>query len=124
MEPVILLRHAASITGISGNEGENKMKHGTIRHMAIFTLKHAPDSAETAAFLRDGAEILSAIPVVKNFEVLRQISLKCDFQYGFSMEFEDQAAYDAYNSHPEHQAFVAKRWEIEVAAFQEIDFVN
>ncbi|MEK4328242.1 Dabb family protein [Paenibacillus sp. FSL R7-0312] len=124
MEPVIPLQHAASITGISANEGEKRMKNGTIRHMAIFTLKHAPDSAETAAFLRDGAEILSAIPVVMNFEVLRQVSVKCDFQYGFSMEFADQAAYNTYNNHPDHQAFVAKRWDTEVAAFQEIDFVN
>jgi hypothetical protein len=99
------------------------MKNGTIRHMAIFTLKHSPDSAETAAFLRDGAEILSAIPVVMNFEVLRQVSVKCDFQYGFSMEFADQAAYNTYNNHPDHQAFVAKRWDTEVAAFQEIDLV-
>ena len=100
------------------------MKNGTIRHMAIFTLKHAPDAPETAAFLQDGADILSSIPVVQNFEVLRQVSVKCDFQYGFSMEFADQAAYEAYNIHPHHQAFVAERWEIEVEAFQEIDFIN
>jgi hypothetical protein len=50
MEPVILLPPAASITGISGNEGEKAMKNGSIRHLAIFTLKAAPDSAETAAF--------------------------------------------------------------------------
>ena len=100
------------------------MKNGTIRHMAIFTLKHAPGSPETAAFLQDGERILSAIPVVNHFEVLRQVSVKCDFQYGFSMEFADQAAYDTYNTHPDHQAFVAQRWDVEVAGFQEIDFVN
>ncbi|WNS44995.1 Dabb family protein [Paenibacillus sp. MMS20-IR301] len=124
MEPVIPLPPAASITGISDKEGARTLKNGTIRHMAVFTLKAAPDSAEAAAFLRDGAEILSNIPVVMNFEVLRQVSAKCEFQYGFSMEFADQAAYDAYNAHPDHQAFVEKRWETEVAAFQEIDFVN
>lgn len=100
------------------------MNQGTIRHMAVFTLKAAPDSEETRTFLRDGARILSAIPGVDNFEVLDQVSSKCDFRYAFSMEFADQAAYDAYNAHPDHQAFVAERWETEVAAFQEIDFVN
>ncbi|MEK3904991.1 Dabb family protein [Paenibacillus sp. FSL R7-0179] len=100
------------------------MNKGAIRHMAVFTLKSAPDSEETTAFLRDGAEILSAIPVVRNFEVLRQVSAKCEHQYAFSMEFADQAAYDAYNHHPAHQAFVAERWDTQVAAFQEIDFVQ
>lgn len=100
------------------------MNLGTIRHMAVFTLKSAPDSEKTRAFLQDGAEILSAIPGVEHFEVLNQVSSKCDFQYAFSMEFADQAAYDAYNNHPDHQAFVARRWDTEVAAFQEIDFVN
>ncbi|NQX48921.1 Dabb family protein [Paenibacillus tritici] len=99
------------------------MNKGAIRHMAVFTLKSAPDTEETRAFLRDGAEILSAIPGVNHFEVLRQVSVKCDYQYGFSMEFADQAAYDAYNNHPDHQAFVAERWDTQVAAFQEIDFM-
>lgn len=100
------------------------MNKGTIRHMAVFTLKSAPDSDKTQAFLREGAEILSAIPGVDHFEVLDQVSGKCEFQYAFCMEFADQAAYDAYNVHPDHQAFVAERWDTEVAAFQEIDFVK
>lgn len=100
------------------------MNKGTIRHMAVFTLKSAPDAEQTKAFLREGAEILSAIPGVERFEVLNQVSSKCDFQYAFSMEFANQAAYEAYNNHPDHQAFVAERWDTEVAAFQEIDFVN
>ncbi|GGF63703.1 stress responsive protein [Paenibacillus albidus] len=92
--------------------------------MAIFTLSHPRGSREAEAFLQDGARILSAIPVVRNFEVLHQISPKCDFDYGFSMEFENQEAYEAYNAHPSHQSFVQERWETEVARFQEIDLVN
>ncbi|UQZ37147.1 stress responsive protein [Paenibacillus sp. PK3_47] len=100
------------------------MNNGTIRHMAIFTLKHPAGSAEAEKFLQDGVRILSNIPAVNNFEVLRQISAKCDFEYGFSMEFTDQAAYDAYNNHPDHQAFVSERWDTEVAGFQEIDLMK
>ncbi|MNO24655.1 Stress responsive A/B Barrel Domain protein [compost metagenome] len=100
------------------------MQMGTIRHMAIFTLKHTEGSAEIEHFLNDGEKILSSIPVVKNFEVLRQVSAKCNFDYGFSMEFQNQEAYDAYNAHPEHQRFVRERWETEVAGFQEIDFMH
>ena len=38
------------------------------------------------------------------------------------MEFADQAAYDGYNEHPVHTAFVADRWVPEVADFLEIDY--
>lgn len=100
------------------------MNNGTIRHMAIFTLKHPVNSEETAAFLKAGEDILSAIPVVRNFEVLRQVSAKCEYDFGFSMEFDNQEAYEAYNNHPSHQAFVRERWDTEVAGFQEIDFVK
>jgi hypothetical protein len=40
------------------------------------------------------------------------------------MVFADQAAYEAYNNHPSHVAFVAERWEIEVERFLEIDYVQ
>ncbi|MBT2287929.1 Dabb family protein [Paenibacillus albidus] len=56
--------------------------------------------------------------------MLRQVSPKCDFDYGFSMEFENQEAYEAYNAHPSHRSFVQERWETEVARFQEIDLVE
>ncbi|WP_341874786.1 Dabb family protein [Paenibacillus jilunlii] len=124
MEPVMLLLPAAFITGILANEGEIVMQTGTIRHMAIFTLKHREGSPEIEHFLQDGEKILSAIPVVKHFEVLRQVSVKCEFDYGFSMEFENQEAYDAYNAHPDHQRFVQERWETEVVSFQEIDLMK
>ena len=100
------------------------MKQGRIRHMAIFTLKHAEDAPETERFLEDGRVILSAIPSVENFEVLRQVSPKTSFRFGFSMEFADQAGYDAYNAHPAHTDFVERRWKVEVESFQEIDFVD
>ena len=51
------------------------------------------------------------------------MSPKSDFAFGVSMEFADQAAYTGYNIHPDHVAFVKGRWEPEVAAFTEIDYV-
>lgn len=100
------------------------MENGTIRHMAIFTLQYPKDAPETAKFLEDGRRILTGIPVVRNFEVLRQVSPKTDFDFGFSMEFASQEDYNAYNDHPDHVAFVEERWKKEVIRFQEIDFVN
>jgi Stress responsive A/B Barrel Domain len=65
---------------------------------------------------------LRVIPGIKNFEVLAQVSPKNDFKFGLSMEFADQAAYQIYNDHPQHVAFVRDRWVPEVAAFMEIDY--
>ena len=92
-----------------------------IRHSVIFTLKHAHGSLMEKAFLRD-ALVLKEIPGVKKFEQLRQVSKKNDYEFGFSMEFADQAAYDAYNVHPKHVKFVRERWDREVEKFLEIDY--
>lgn len=93
-----------------------------IRHTAVFRLKHAPGSPQEANFL-DAQRTLKSIPGVEKFEVLRQVSVKNDYSFGVSMEFADQGAYDGYNSHPAHVAFVRDRWLPEVAAFMEIDYV-
>jgi Stress responsive A/B Barrel Domain len=50
--------------------------------------------------------------------------VKNAFHFNFSMLFADQAAYDAYNVHPDHVAFVQGRWIPEVAEFLEADFVD
>ena len=94
-----------------------------IRHTVVFTLKHAQGSAEEKKFLAD-ALILAKIPTVRNFERLNQVSRKNDYKFGFSMEFADQAAYDTYDSHPTHVAFVRDRWKAEVTDFLEIDYVR
>jgi hypothetical protein len=94
-----------------------------IRHTVIFTLKHRQDSAEEKKFLED-ALVLAQIPTVQRFERLKQVSAKNGFMFGLSMEFTDQAAYDTYNDHPIHVAFVRDRWKTEVSDFMEIDYVK
>jgi hypothetical protein len=94
-----------------------------IRHTVVFTLKHPQGSAEERKFLED-ALMLTQIPSVQKFERLKQVSAKNDFKFGFSMEFADQVAYDAYNDHPIHVAFVRDRWKTEVSDFMEIDYVR
>ena len=93
-----------------------------IRHTVVFTLKHAAGSAEEEAFLL-AAKLLADIPGVEKFEQLRQVSLKNDYHFGFSMEFADEAAYSGYNDHPAQLAFVRDRWVPEVERFLEIDYV-
>jgi hypothetical protein len=92
-----------------------------IRHTVSFMLGHPPGSAEEADFLATAAG-LGAIPGVEAFEVLSEVSPKNGYRFGISMEFADQAAYDAYNAHPDHVRFVETRWLPEVADFLEIDY--
>lgn len=92
-----------------------------IRHTVTFRLVHPSGSPAEQEFLDAGAA-LAAIPGVQRFEQLRQTSSKNDFTHGFSMEFADQDAYDAYDRHPVHTAFVAQRWVREVEDFLELDY--
>ncbi|NYF09104.1 hypothetical protein HDC94_000260 [Leifsonia sp. AK011] len=91
-----------------------------IRHTVLFRLRHDAGSEAEAAFL-ENALALANIPGVTNFAQLRVLDAE-DFDYAFSMDFADQVAYDGYNGHPDHTAFVADRWVPEVAAFREIDY--
>jgi Stress responsive A/B Barrel Domain len=52
---------------------------------------------------------------------MREVSPKNDYRFGLTMEFADVSAYQVYNEHPDHVAFVASRWDAEVTEFQEID---
>jgi Stress responsive A/B Barrel Domain len=102
---------------------EHRLPCMSIRHTVVFRLVHAPGSPEEADFLATGRSLLSAIPGVQQFEVNRQISAKSPMTLQFAMVFADQAAYEAYNTHPDHLGFVEGRWVPEVAEFQEFDFV-
>ena len=64
---------------------------------------------------------LAEIPGIESFDVPREVSPKNGFRFGLSMEFADQAAYDGYNEHPAHVAFVQERWPPEVTDFLEVD---
>ena len=92
-----------------------------IRHTVAFTLVHAEGSPEEQGFLTDGPALLRAIPGVADFVVSRQVSAKSPYRFQFAMTFADQAAYDAYDQHPDHRGFVATRWASEVEAFEELD---
>lgn len=92
-----------------------------IRHSVIFKLKHPAGSKEEKLFL-ERAEKLSVIPGVQKFECLKQVSPKNKFEFGLSMEFENEKIYQQYNHHPEHIYFVQQYWLHEVEDFLEIDY--
>lgn len=94
-----------------------------IRHSVILKLKTDISSADKQAFF-DAVDKLAIIPNVQKFEVLKQISLKNKFEYGISMEFDNQQHYDSYSNHPEHVAFIQNFWMKSVEDFLEIDYTG
>ncbi|HRN58162.1 MAG TPA: Dabb family protein [Agriterribacter sp.] len=92
-----------------------------IRHTVAFTLKHPKGSPEEKAFL-NATLTLKDIPGVQQFERLRQTGKKNRFAFGLSMEFSDQEAYEAYNHHPLHTAFIQQYWIPGVEDFLETDY--
>ncbi|MCF6312214.1 MAG: Dabb family protein, partial [Verrucomicrobiales bacterium] len=92
-----------------------------IHHTVFFTLSHPIGSPQEASFMEQ-ARTLTQIPAVTHFEILKQISPKCDYTYGISMIFTTQAELDDYTSHPLHTAFVQNHWIPNVTDFQEIDY--
>ncbi|MHB1684347.1 MAG: Dabb family protein [Bacilli bacterium] len=98
------------------------MPTSKIMHTVAFTLRHKTGSTEEQRFLTDARSILTTIPTVQNFEVLRQVGAKSPFHFGFSMEFADHSAYAIYNEHPHHVRFVSERWQTEVINFIELDY--
>jgi hypothetical protein len=91
-----------------------------IQHTVTFRLNEAADV--DAFFAR--ARALSSIEGVQDFEVLVQVGQKSRFTHGLTMNFVDQAAYDGYNEHPDHQEFVNDVWLPNVVDFLELDYVR
>lgn len=94
-----------------------------IQHTVSFALRHPADSPEERAFLADAAVALTGIPGVENFRISDQVSPQSAHRFQFAMDFADAETYAAYNTHPDHVAFVQTRWVPEVESFQELDLV-
>jgi hypothetical protein len=92
-----------------------------IRHSVILTLKSSLSPADKLQYFA-AVDELKQIPGVQKFEVLKQTSAKNPFEYGISMEFENQEAYNLYAGYSLHTAFVEKYWAACVEDFLEIDY--
>lgn len=78
-----------------------------IRHMVFFNVLPTASKEEVQAVVEYARTKLSQIPGVRNlamsttFEVVQPVS----YQYGLTMEFENDEALQAYIAHPVHQEF-------------------
>lgn len=79
-----------------------------ICHVVLIRLKPEISPAETHAFIARAKETLAPIPGVRNLRVGEGLGVKAERSYPVAlvMEFDDDAALEAYQVHPEHQRFV------------------
>ena len=92
-----------------------------ICHSVIFKFKQSADFAAIQNFFV-AAKKLATIPSVQNFESLRQVSKKNNYEFGLSMEFANEDVYQQYNDHPMHVQFIKEYWLNYVDDFMEIDY--
>lgn len=106
------------------NQGREVEMPSRITHSVFFRLKHSSGSEEERKFLETCVSELADVPGVSGFRVVRQTSTKNDFDFGLTMEFATQEAYEGYNRYPAHVAFVKNIWIPEVKGFLEIDYIE
>jgi len=95
----------------------------SMQHTVVFSLTHARGSAEEADFIQWAKTTLTSIDFVKDFVVNQQVSPLSDYTWQFSMVFDDQAEFEAYNTHPTHVMLLETRWAAEVPSAMQLDFV-
>ena len=87
--------------------------YGQIRHMALFWLKN-PNSAEDRDMLAEGLETLRGIELVKSLHIgmpaptETRVVVDHSHSVSESMTFDCIADQAAYQTHPTHQAFIAR----------------
>lgn len=79
-----------------------------ICHIVLIRLKADVSSDDTEAFVVEAQKILGPIPGVQNLRVGRGLGVKSEKLHPIAlvMEFDDDAALEGYQVHPEHQRFV------------------
>jgi len=102
---------------------KNQNLENNISHNAFFKLKDSLSNADKELFFTE-INKLAGIEGVIDFKVVKETSPKNHFEYGATMQFKDQTAYDSYNSNPQHQKFVQEIWMKMVEDFMEIDYVE
>ena len=79
-----------------------------ICHVVLIRLKSDATPADTERFMERAKEVLGPIPGVRNLRVGKGLGVKAEVSYPVAlvMEFDDDAALEGYQVHPEHQRFV------------------
>ena len=79
-----------------------------LHHFVLLRLKADLTPQQTDAFINEAREVLGPIPGVQNLRVGSGLGVKSERSHPIAliMDFEDEAALEAYQVHPQHQRFV------------------
>ena len=79
-----------------------------ICHIVLIRLKPEISPTDTDGFIARAKETLALIPGVRNLRVGEGLGVKAERSYPVAlvMEFDDDAALEAYQVHVQHQRFV------------------
>lgn len=94
-----------------------------LTHTVQFRFKPGLSESDKAGFM-EALHALSGIPGVLDFGIFRQVSAGNSFEYLATMRFRTSEAYQAYNSHSQHTAFINEQWMPKVEAFLEGDYLE
>ena len=78
-----------------------------IRHIVMFNVRPIATEEEVAAVVKAAKYSLTQIPGVRNLAIGKSFEVVQPprYQYGLTMEFEDESALRFYIDHPIHQEF-------------------
>jgi heme-degrading monooxygenase HmoA len=74
-----------------------------IRRTILLNFKAEATDADVQKILKDVKETISKLKGIHNLFIGRQTNERAAFKYGISMDFDDQAALNAYRSDQEHR---------------------
>lgn len=95
-----------------------------ICHLVFYRLKAGTSEKDECALIDQAQRGLAKVPGVKNLKVGKGIAGSHEsYAVVLSMDFEDEAALEAYRVHPDHQAFVKKVAEPLVSEIWRFDFL-
>jgi quinol monooxygenase YgiN len=78
-----------------------------ICHVVFYKMKPGTTEAEEYSLMDQARRELTKLPGVVNLRVGRNIDASVEgYSLALIMDFQDEAALEAYRVHPEHQSFV------------------
>jgi quinol monooxygenase YgiN len=78
-----------------------------ICHVVFYKMKPGTTEAGERSLIEQARQELAKLPGVMNLRVGRNIDVSAQgYSLALVMDFQDEAALDAYRVHPEHQSFV------------------
>lgn len=79
-----------------------------ICHVVLVRLRDGLGQEREDRFLAEAREVLGPIPGVRDLRVGRNLRSGSGHPFALVMDFDDEAALEAYQVHPEHQRFLVE----------------